>query len=1483
MADNQQHSYAWIKPTAITIMVLVGVYLGGAWLLQSDWLLNVIEEKIEETASDILEAEVNIRNIEGELLSNLTIRGLSWKKAENEIEIGEIRLDYTVKELLFGDVNVRGVYLDSIRASFINPKAEELIPPSNEAENDYTFVVDLFSISDLRTQYRDDDYFKDTALVVNNFQLASSLKIGKSNAVTIQDVSFAIESGKLPGDLLVGLQGAVNDETIRLNDIVLKIGATILNGQVDANLNNEEVDSRFTGNPVYQQTITTWTNQVLNADDIDLEVSLEGSFTEFEIMVAVSSENIQQGKIKANLVSDPSWTVNTLELTASYLNFDQVLNDSTYAAVGPIQVRWDGIIRPAENEYTGEWTSEFFNSRWNDYQLSSVQWKGSVDDGEVISTLTAQTEDNERIFAEAEVKELFEESPDWAVEYELANINPQTWTGDKSLSGAITVSGKLNGFGWAIPDSGWTYSLMNQRLNESEIIPLRMYSQEIAKLKLKGELGKLKTVIDFYAAQQENTLTGDFQATNIFDETPQYSYFLEFDSINAGSLLSLEGNSTNINGNFYGIGNGKTLEKMNLFGTLSITDSEINEARLDTFKSTINLNEGLLILKEGTINSEIAEGSIQGQRNLFDISDPENRLNLNLELLNTQPLAGFFGLSTLHASGTLTGEITEVQDQGLEGRFDLKLSDILVDSMFKAISVNGDATLGLGESIDFKGGFSIEEPRLQEVALQDIVMSLDGSTTSDTLTADLDITITGSERGRLEQKAEITKDLNKLLMDVRFTQFDFIASESNLVLQKPYNLRISQEGFGTDTLVLLSPNGAFLEFSIPYISELDKEVNLRGSNFDLGLIQEIILGERFLDGLLSGEIEYRQQDEITTGNGNAVISTINYKGTTADSVVARFVIENERLQLETAVNWDGREMISGSANLPFVTDTDNLNDEFYSQEVVGSLTIKPTNLNKFKNLLAEAGIENTTGIASFNSSMSGTAGTPSFTGQITFDDPVLSGISINTITTDFNYSAERQMLDVQTEIFAANTSAAEVSIAYPFEIDFTTYEFKLPGQDDRIEIKAVSNDLNLALFDDFLDPNYVKALKGQLNADIEFNGVIGDIEPNGFISLKNGSFKVPFSGIQLRNINSEIKVNAQTLTIERVYAESGRGRFSANGTATLDGLSPSDINIKTNARLFEVSNTRDMKLAIDLDAAMKGELLRPELSGKLIVNSGYYYLSNFGEEAIEEVELEDEKIESFAPFDSLSIDMTLEIRRDFFVRSRDYLDLELEPIGTLEIAKERNEDVRLFGSLNADQGYIRPLGKRFEIERGIFQFIGDYENPELDIRSAYVPQTRQKGESVVLYYVITGTAEEPEFSFESEPEMEQSDVICYTLFNKPCYSLDSWQSVLAEGNDATAFQALADVLLDQVETLATRELGVDVVQIDNSGQNGATAIRTGWYLNERTFFAIINEITSSTPKTLFVLEYILNESWDLIITQGDDARQGIDVRYQYDY
>lgn len=75
-----------------------------------------------------------------------------------------------------------------------------------------------------------------------------------------------------------------------------------------------------------------------------------------------------------------------------------------------------------------------------------------------------------------------------------------------------------------------------------------------------------------------------------------------------------------------------------------------------------------------------------------------------------------------------------------------------------------------------------------------------------------------------------------------------------------------------------------------------------------------------------------------------------------------------------------------------------------------------------------------------------------------------------------------------------------------------------------------------------------------------------------------------------------------------------------------------------------------------------------------------------------------------------------------------------------------------------------------------------------------------------MYYIIKGTAEDPEYVFESDPPMEQQDIYCYTLFNKPCYAFDSWQNALVQNGGSSPTDLLTGVLLDEVEALATENL-----------------------------------------------------------------------------
>jgi autotransporter translocation and assembly factor TamB len=334
----------------------------------------------------------------------------------------------------------------------------------------------------------------------------------------------------------------------------------------------------------------------------------------------------------------------------------------------------------------------------------------------------------------------------------------------------------------------------------------------------------------------------------------------------------------------------------------------------------------------------------------------------------------------------------------------------------------------------------------------------------------------------------------------------------------------------------------------------------------------------------------------------------------------------------------------------------------------------------------------------------------------------------------------------------------------------------------------------------------------------------------------------------------------------------------------MQSLEPQQMNINITANQFRLLNTNDYRANINMNASLGGTASQPTLKGSLTFLNGFYFLQDFGESSVESVELDDEAQDeiSYNFYDALDMEMTIGFNQDFFIRNRQYLDMEVELGGEVDLVKEPEQELQIFGSLEGVDGYARPLGKEFELQEALVSFYGPVNNPELQIRTRYRPP---QAAGVQIFYIIEGTLEEPDFRFESQPELELQDIISYTLFGRPFYELESWEQVVAgSSNSPSAADYALEVVLDRVEMLASQRLGIDVVQIDNS-QSGSnnTVIKTGWYLNRSTFFAILNEIDGTNPKTLFVLEILLKENLELIITQGDDTRQGIDLQWKKDY
>lgn len=93
-----------------------------------------------------------------------------------------------------------------------------------------------------------------------------------------------------------------------------------------------------------------------------------------------------------------------------------------------------------------------------------------------------------------------------------------------------------------------------------------------------------------------------------------------------------------------------------------------------------------------------------------------------------------------------------------------------------------------------------------------------------------------------------------------------------------------------------------------------------------------------------------------------------------------------------------------------------------------------------------------------------------------------------------------------------------------------------------------------------------------------------------------------------------------------------------------------------------------------------------------------------------------------------------------------------------------------------------------------------------------------------------------------------------------------------------------ELLRSEFEELALEGLGMDIIEIDQSGFEGrGPALKTGWVLSERSQFFIINELAGRSPNTFFLLQTNIKPYWDVVFTQSGDARKGIDLQYRRDY
>jgi len=1471
---------------------------------------NFAKQQISSIVNSSLNGTLSIGSIKGDLWNDFTLNNITLTDPDTVLTVSNIHIRHSLPKLLGLTYESSLLQVDSLRVwvredSSGTFNVQNLIP-SDSTESSFPIDLDLqdIQLQNSGIQLISYTYLPHGSLTITDLYARGRLQLFDDFSGSLNELNLNIHEDSLTNSIDLNASAAVDGEQITLNELIMGTGRSFLDATVKTNLKDSTLNVELQTAPFSFADIKPYIEQPLPDENLQLALHANGSFKSFEVELTADGNGFDDFSLVSTLTFDGKPALKKIGLSGNNFDLGYYTADSLDARISNFQITAGGYVDEQIEQADLTWAFTFDDMRYENYRLQSLFGSGTLSN----ETITANVElhnGKESLVVNADVNRLFSTDPEWLIKAALSGLNPAQWLKNPKMRGEVSLNALASGVGFSLNEAPWEFAIYKQtrpilssssNLKFSEQINLQTEPVELAgyiipDLSITGKISSESLITDGFVQLFENEIRLQAAIQQLLQETRSYSFKASTQQFNLDQLPNLEVASSSINFDLSGSGSFTDTDSYSLSTLVKMDSSSINGATIDTLRIDALLEDNILKVQEGILNSEVIAGSFSGRRNITDRTDPDNNFDLSMKVRNLQPLASLAGADILRATGTIRGTVREVVDNELLFDGTVQLEDIRYDSLFTASNINGKTKISIRDELGYDISLNIDQPKIASVPLQDIGFQAIGISFNKFISGYFNFDIKSEDSGEIRQSGDYAINLENLRTELTWDLLEFENSVQLLSLEDSFKLTYENGSIMTDTLRLTSENNAYLNFAVPYADTLSQKFWMEANNCDFGVIQETIFDERFVDGVLSGDLTIEHSDTTLAGNGAITIENLAYMGTQTDRFSLDFNVKDKRLNAELSVLMQNEEKVRSRIDVPFVPEPpENLSDSFFNEPVSGTFRINPIALEEISEILETLQITETDGILSFDGSMTGTAGQPDLKGTIKLKQASLSGIPIDSASATFNYDHTKKNLSIQTQANAHGQRAASINAKIPVSMDFRTFEIQPPGPNDSLSVNMVTDNFNISVFNDFLNKKFTRNLRGTLNADINFAGTKTSLPPKGYLRLENGRLSIPIAGITLTDINSEITLMENGhLNLDRFSMKSGSGSFSATGSIELEGITPTNLNLDAKANRFKLANTDDYNLTIDLNSNVSGKPVRPKASGTLTVKNGFVYLQNFGERSVEDVQLEEEEVPSFSPYDSLALDMTFVVEQDFFIRNRRYLDMEVEMNGNLEAQKQTAGDLQLFGTLNAQNGYVRPLGKQFNLEEGRFTFSGPLSNPQIFISTSYIPQTTQKqGNPITLYYIIEGPAEEPEFRFQSEPSMEQQDIICYTLFNKPCYALESWQEVISSGSGGSSpSDLLVGVLLDEVEALATRGLGIDIVQIEttNTGSEAGTttSIKTGWYLNRKTFFAIINEITGTTPETMFILEYMLKNNLDLILTQGDENQQGIDLRWQFDY
>jgi translocation and assembly module TamB len=393
--------------------------------------------------------------------------------------------------------------------------------------------------------------------------------------------------------------------------------------------------------------------------------------------------------------------------------------------------------------------------------------------------------------------------------------------------------------------------------------------------------------------------------------------------------------------------------------------------------------------------------------------------------------------------------------------------------------------------------------------------------------------------------------------------------------------------------------------------------------------------------------------------------------------------------------------------------------------------------------------------------------------------------------------------------------------------------------------------------------------RGDFTVDMTVAGKLGEPFLNGEAMLSGGAVDIPVLGIELRDIEMNMKApDLQTLSLDG-RVRSGEGTLSFGGSMRMDAGKgfPSEFSLEGEKWL--AVNVPEAEVAISPKLRFQQRANKSLLEGEVHVPYARIRPRALPETAVSGssdlvivgggAETDQTQMQADTPLHA-KIRLSLGERVSF-----DGFGLRGRFTGGLMVIDEPGRPVFGRGRLGITDGVYQAYGQDLKIERGYALFADSpVDNPGLDVRAV------REIEDVTAGMRISGTMKKPKLKLFSTPTMPETDILSYIVTGRPGGE--------SSGKTAGMLAMLQASGAGSVASELGRQLGLEELRVDTGGSLEEASLVAGTYLSPRLYVQYVNEL--ATSETKIRMRYDLTDRWQLEAETG--RTQSGDFFYTFD-